>query len=173
MAIGVTGKLTDCGINPNGCHRSCYLEGMAIPELDTTQSPLWRIRMPAMISLDDYRAHLARLIACLVPGERYALLLDLRDLKPLSGDRETRAGVAQALRDNIKFFENVIVCEARVIANPLVRAMATILDWTTPVPWPTKTVSRMEVAETWVRERLAQSGSAGGAAPLAHGPPPT
>lgn len=139
---------------------------MAVPILDTTRTPIWLVRFADAVTVDEHRIYLARVIASCREGERYGLVLDFRNFNPWSAGAETRAGVAQAVSENMPTFERFIVAEVRIVPNPLLRAMASVFDWSAPFPWPTRNVASMGVAESWIRSRMAQVGITVGDDPI-------
>lgn len=127
-------------------------------ELDTSRSPLWVVRYPSTFSVAVYRDYLRRYREACVEGERYGLLLDMTRFNPVTADAEARKAGAEELRSNMDFYERTMLCEARVVRNPIVRGMLTVFDWTANMHWSVKNFGSGEVAESWVRAQMAKAG---------------
>lgn len=131
---------------------------MGTPILDTTKSPLWYVDYPADFSVAGYREYLRRFEEACRPGQRCALLIDFTRFNPLTGDSKARAEASDAVKENLDFYKSVIVCEARIIPDPMVRGRVTAFDEDTPLPWPTMNFKGRASAEVWTLTRLAAAG---------------
>ena len=127
-------------------------------ELDTRSSPMWVVRYPATFNIDMYRDYLSRFTEACQENERYGLLLDLRRFNPIFGDAKARQAAADELKTNMAFYQETIVCEARVVGNPVVRGILTVFDWMANMKWNVRNFRSGELAENWVRIQMQKSG---------------
>ena len=129
-------------------------------QLDTSASPIWLVRYPSTFSVEMYRDYLRRFSEACVPGERYGLLLDMTRFNPIFADAESRKAGAEELKSNMPFYEATMVCEARIVRNPIVRGMLTVFDWTASMQWGVRNFGNGELAENWTRTQMANAGIA-------------
>ncbi len=127
-------------------------------DLDTDCSPIWVVRYPSTFDVAMYRDYLRRYAEACKAGERYGLILDMTQFNPFFGDAKAREASAEELKLNMAFYEETIVCEARVVLNPVVRGMLTVFDWKANMQWSVKNFRSGEVAENWVRQQMANAG---------------
>ncbi len=126
--------------------------------VDISQPPFCVIRHPQKHSAEDFDKLFEQLRAVIPQGSRWAALVDLRQLSALSGGAEVREAASVSILENVDFFRDMIVGEARVATGPMMRGVLTVLDWATPRPWPVRVFGSGEVAENWLRSRLEAEG---------------
>jgi hypothetical protein len=134
---------------------------IGVPEItvDVSQPPFCVIRHPNQHHPEDFEALFEHLRAVVAPGSRWAVLVDLERTAPIA-TAGVRESVSKAILKNIDFISEFTVCEARVTSRPLMRGVLTVIDWTTPRPWPVKNFGSGVVAENWLRARLLAAGIA-------------
>jgi hypothetical protein len=133
--------------------------GVAAPTYDESEWPLFRARMPSTaLSEAEFSGWLERLDQLFRRGERFALLLDVRDA-PLPTATE-RQDVAKLLRTWHSRHPYRMAAQAVVLKSALQRGILTAILWLAGPSYPTRPFSRRVDAETWLRDMLrARTGS--------------
>ncbi len=85
-------------------------------------------------------------------GERYTLLFDARNAKPLGAQQ--RKLLADASLPTAPHAARNCAGSAIVVSNMLLAGIVTALHWLKPTDYPEKVFSSMAEAEAWLDERL-------------------
>lgn len=125
--------------------------------VDLARPPFCVIRHPRVHNPEDFAKLFVDLRATLPRDIRWAVLIDLRDMSVNTGGAEVREAASAAILENVEFLKDITICEARV-ASGVIRGVLTVLDWVTPRPWPVRVFGNGELAENWLRDRLAAEG---------------
>lgn len=126
-------------------------EGISV---DFSHAPICVLRYSPQIKPEHYSKMFEEIRAGRIDGQQYALLIDVRLFNPLSASTAARNEASRLTIEDREQHKDQFVCEARLIHQGLARAVVTVYDWTTPLPWPRKNFSTPRVAEHWVRTRL-------------------
>jgi hypothetical protein len=126
---------------------------MAAPIYDDSAWPLVRIRLPAELAASEFEASLDYIDSLFLRGQRFAVLLDVRDAPPLSAPQ--RKLVADRSNAMYARYPTRLAGMALMLSSALQRGIFTAIRWLIPRGYPTRAFAGTVEAERWLRAQLA------------------
>jgi hypothetical protein len=127
---------------------------MTAPSYDASQWPIFRVTMPKDGATDnELNAHVMSIEGRLQKGERFALLIDARNAKPL--DARGRQALGQMLRRAFQRDPHVLAGLGVVLSSAVERGVLTAIIWAAGRTYPQRTFAEPAEAATWLRTMLA------------------
>lgn len=127
---------------------------MTAPSYDTSQWPLLRVTMPRDGSTEaEFDAHVRFIEQKLHAGQRFALLIDARQARPL--DARSRQALGQMLRRSFQRDPLVLAGLGVVLSSAIERGVLTAILWAAGRTYPQRTFATPVEAARWLQERLA------------------
>jgi hypothetical protein len=125
---------------------------MATPTFDDREWPLVRIRQSHALSDHDFGALLDYIDALFLRGQRFAVLLDVREAPPLTAPQ--RKAVAERANKSCARYPTRLVGMALVMSSALQRGVFTAIQWLCKDSHPTRAFGDITSAEAWLRACL-------------------
>jgi len=126
---------------------------MAAPNYDDSEWPLVRIRLPAGLAASEFEASLDYIDRLFLRGQRFAVLLDVRDAPPLSAPQ--RKLVADRSNAMYARYPTRLAGMALILSSAIQRGIFTAIQWLVQRGHPTRAFAGSVEAERWLRAQLA------------------
>jgi hypothetical protein len=130
---------------------------MAATLYDDSQWPLVRIRLPAALDTAELVVSLDYIDALFLRGERFAVLIDVRDAPPLTAPQ--RKLVAERSDAMYARYPTRLAGMALILSSAIQRGVVTAIQWLVKGGFPTRVFARLVDAEIWLRAQLDVPGS--------------
>jgi hypothetical protein len=93
-----------------------------------------------------------------LPRGPHAVLSDLRRFNPITASPQVRRMAALEVEKRREVLQRLLIAEARVVTDPVVRGLVTAFDWVVGSTFtrPLRNVRSREEAETFLRAEIAK-----------------
>lgn len=130
-------------------------EILELPNIDESRSPVVVVTMLRQPMRDEaFNAHLKGISALWRRGERFGLVVDVRDAPPLPAHQ--RRMVAENLDRQAEQHPYLLVGVAVVLSSGIQRGVVSVLTWLARRPFELQPFATVELGARWILRNVAK-----------------